>query len=45
MALSLGEPLPVLSEYQMNPSLRRGLAVVEVNVDPLPKDHQARTGQ
>ena len=37
IALSLGEPLPVLAEYQVNPSLRHGLAVVEVNVDPLPK--------
>lgn len=37
IALALGEPLPVLPAYQVNPSLRRGVAVVDLDVAPLPE--------
>ncbi len=36
IGLSLGDPMPVLPAYQVNPSLRRGVAVVECDVEPLP---------
>lgn len=36
IGLSLGDPMPVLPDYQLDPSLRRGVAVVKCEVEPLP---------
>lgn len=37
IGLALGEPLPVLPAYQVDPSLRRGVAIRDLDVAPLPK--------
>jgi len=37
IGLALGEPLPVLPAYQVDPSLRRGVAIIDLDVAPLPK--------
>ena len=38
VALSLGDPLPVLPQYNDAPALRRGSATAEVDVPPLPTE-------
>ena len=38
IGLSLGDPLPILPEYQPVPVLRRGINVVDLNVAPLPPE-------
>ena len=40
IALSLGEPLPILPEYLKPPSLRRGIATADLDVAPLPSERR-----
>ena len=37
-ALSLGDPLPLLPEYDQIPGLRSGAAIRDLPVDPLPDE-------
>ena len=40
IGLSLGDPLPILPEYGHAAGLRRGVMVVECDVDPLPSERR-----
>lgn len=44
IALDLGDPLPILPAYGEVPNMRRGIRVIDLDVQPLPHDRPLPSG-